>query len=184
MPTATLMEPPLQREGNLLVERYKITVARTAAGGVETAAFDLTSKRIKRIKTIEGNCTATIVSGTTNKVRIANFPLLQQYVIDDIGVTGTDDFNFNAANAYTGTAPAIYTVKITNAASNPDEFQWKKNDGSFSASVQITGAFQALSDGVQIMFTGVNGHTLNDQWIVTAHPLTTDFYLTLKGYGG
>ncbi len=45
----------------------------------------------------------------------------------------------------------------------PDTFQWS-DGGSLSSPVAITGAAQALSDGVDITFTNLTGHTVGDQW--------------------
>lgn len=58
---------------------------------------------------------------------------------------------------------SVYTAKISSAAV-PDQFQWRKDGGAWSAGINITGAAQALTDGVTITFAATTGHTLNDFW--------------------
>jgi hypothetical protein len=71
---------------------------------------------------------------------------------------------------YTGTSVSLYDVKISTAAAT-DKFQWRKNAGSWSAEISITGAAQALSDGLTIKFLATTGHTLTDYWTITAIPV-------------
>jgi len=170
----------IQREGDQGVEYYKVTTTR-ANGRTETKAFDIKTKRIGIVKTVEGPVAAQILSDNKT-VRIQGYPEFPAYVEDASGVTGLEDLA--ASGTYTGTEPATFTVKITNVAASPDQFQWKKNDGSFSSGVGITGAAQTLSDGVQITFSAIDGHTLNDQWVIIANPATNSFYVKLRGIGG
>jgi len=59
-----------------------------------------------------------------------------------------------------------YAVKIT--ATN--KFSWSKNGGAWSQDVTMTGGFQAITDNVQIKFTGGTGYTVGD--VFYNHPLT------------
>jgi hypothetical protein len=80
--------------------------------------------------------------------------------------TGTDDLALSGVyiGGY-GSAPR-YEVEIT-SASNPDLFKWRVNGGAYTSGVAITGADQALSNGVTISFTATTGHTLADKWVIT-----------------
>lgn len=79
--------------------------------------------------------------------------------------SGLDDAT--KGGTYTGTVTATYTV-IIDSTGTPDTFKWKKNSGSFTTGVVITGSAQTLSDGVTITFSATTGHTANDQWVITA----------------
>lgn len=65
--------------------------------------------------------------------------------------------------AGTPTLGCVYTVKISTAAAT-DKFQWRKNGGSWSAEIAVTGAAQSLVDGVTITFAATTGHTQDDLW--------------------
>ena len=82
--------------------------------------------------------------------------------------TGSGLNDATSGGTYTGTVNATYTVIIDSSAASPDTFKWKKNSGSFTTGVVMTGSAQTLSDGVTITFAATDGHTLNDQWVITA----------------
>ncbi|MEW6734529.1 MAG: hypothetical protein AB1489_24605 [Acidobacteriota bacterium] len=165
----------VQRNGDQTVERYEVTISRN-----EKAAVDIKAQRISRIEHVEAPGVANIRSDKKT-VSIGLYPTLPAFTEDNSGVTGTEDLT--PGGTYTGTEPANYTVKITGTGT-PNQFQWKKDNGTFSASANITGSAQALSDGVTITFGSTTGHTLNDQWVITAFPSTSKFYVRLEGYGG
>jgi hypothetical protein len=78
--------------------------------------------------------------------------------IDDITVTGT----------YSGTTDIRYIVDI-NAVGLPDSFRWSNDDGAtYSADTPITGASQALENGLSVTFGNTTGHDLGDNWIISA----------------
>lgn len=85
--------------------------------------------------------------------------------------TGTGLNDATAAGTYTGTdiSTDTYTI-IIQTSSTPDQFEWQKNGGSFTTNVNITGSNQTLTDGVQIKFAATTGHTVGDQWVITATP--------------
>ena len=176
MATTTLVGL-IQRFGDQTVERHKVTISRT-----ENTAIDITANRIARIEVIDGPCIGVVTAASSKVARITSYPMFAEFVVDDINVTGVDDLV--ESGTYTGTEPAYYKVRISSAAASPDEFKWSKNGGTESIAVGITGAAQNLSDGVQITFGTIDGHTLDDYWVVTAHPATTTFYVELSGYGG
>lgn len=79
--------------------------------------------------------------------------------------TGNGLSDLTAAGTYNGTGDATFEVEITVAAAT-DEFRWRKNGGAWSASIAITGAAQALSDGVTVTFAATTGHTAGDAWTI------------------
>ena len=71
---------------------------------------------------------------------------------------------------YTGASDAIYYIKITSAGT-PDQFQWKKDSGSWSSSINITGsyAWQDIAEGLKIAFSATTGHVVNDIWQINVY---------------
>ncbi len=51
-----------------------------------------------------------------------------------------------------------------------DTFSWALNGVTQASLVPITGAAQALADGISVTFGQVNGHTLGDSWFIFANP--------------
>jgi hypothetical protein len=88
--------------------------------------------------------------------------------------TGTGLNDGTSAGTYTGTdiSAVTYTV-IIDGNGTPDTFKWQKGSGSFTTSVNITGGNQTLTDGVQIKFAATTGHTIGDQWVITATPVSS-----------
>lgn len=76
------------------------------------------------------------------------------------------------------------TFKLTINQGGVDTFQWQI-DGAVPVAtfVAITGAFQTLSDGVQIQFVSKTGHKIGDFWDITVFPAITEawhnFYYSL-----
>lgn len=77
--------------------------------------------------------------------------------------TGLNDGVFGAG--FTGVASAYYEVEI-DAVGAPDTFRWRKNGGTWTTGVAITGATQTLDDGQTITFSATTGHTLGDSWAI------------------
>jgi len=76
---------------------------------------------------------------------------------------GLNDVTWGAA--FSGAASADFEVVI-DAIGTPDTFKWRKDGGSWTEDVAITGAAQTLSDGQTITFAATTGHTLTDQWSI------------------
>lgn len=92
----------------------------------------------------------------------------QNYIEDPVyyGFDGTDDLS--VSGTYSGTEDIRYIVEI-DATGTPDTFRWSDDDGAtYTSGVAITGAAQALSNGVSITFGSTTGHNTNDSWIVSA----------------
>ena len=92
--------------------------------------------------------------------------------ISAVVFTGTGLNDATSGGTYTGTnSTAVNYTVIIDGSGVPDTFKWQKTGGAFTNGVAITGAAQTLTDGVQITFANTTGHTLNDQWVITATPI-------------
>lgn len=124
----------------------------TAAGSGYTAGDDLTittggTYGTANVDTVDGSGGVTAVTLLTAG---ANY------------TTGPG----KATSGGTGTG---CTLDITTVAGGTtDTFKWKKNSGSYTTGVALTGSAQALSDGVTITFATTTGHPKNTQWSITA----------------
>ena len=93
------------------------------------------------------------------------------YALGTIGAavflgSGLDDAN--SGGTFTGTTggtPPVYTLEV-DANGIPDTFKWKKNSGSWTSGVSMSGV-HTLSDGVTVLFTNSTGHLIGDQWTIT-----------------
>ena len=91
---------------------------------------------------------------------------------NEVSITGTSGYNgvFAISNVATNTFVISKIFTADDAAGtwekSPNTFKWKKDSGSFTAGVAITGSAQNLQEGVQVTFESNFGHTLNDQWVV------------------
>lgn len=83
-----------------------------------------------------------------------------------VQTTGTGLSDLTWAGTYTGEPNDYWEVEIT-ANGTPDVFRWRKNGGSWTTGVNITGSAQALSDGVTVAFAATVGHTIGDVWTYT-----------------
>ena len=75
--------------------------------------------------------------------------------------TGLNDLTWGLL--YNGAASGYFEVVI-DALATPDTFKWRKNGGSWTNGVAITGSAQTLSDLVTVTFATTTLHTLTDQW--------------------
>lgn len=90
--------------------------------------------------------------------------------------TGSGLNDATSGGSFTGTASAVYTI-IIDGVSTANTFKWKKDSGSYTTGVAITGTAQTLSDGVTVTFGATGGHTLSDQWTVAAQVRTLPYDL-------
>ncbi|MEM0995455.1 MAG: S8 family serine peptidase [Bacteroidota bacterium] len=83
--------------------------------------------------------------------------------------TGLNDLT--VTTEYTGSATDFFTVRIS-ATGATDSYQWAKNGAIFSAATPIPGAGGniALSDGVNVAFAAITGHTNQDLWHIRCQP--------------
>lgn len=74
--------------------------------------------------------------------------------------SGLNDMTF--AGSYTASNAATFDVEIDGLS--PDTFKWRKNSGTYTTGVGITGSYQSLSDGVTVRFGSTTGHTVGNSW--------------------
>lgn len=98
---------------------------------------------------------------------IANYKS-QSFVRRTVG-SGLTDLTITG-NWNTGTVQDVY-FKITGTGS-PNNFQWKKGAaGVWSGNIAMTGAAQAITDGISVTWAATTGHTLNDEFRATTSKL-------------
>lgn len=78
--------------------------------------------------------------------------------------TGLDDLT--VGGAFTGADAATFEIEIT-ATGTPDVIRWRKNAGSWTTGVNLTGSAQALSDGITFTAAATTGHASGDVWTIT-----------------
>ena len=98
-------------------------------------------------------------------INLRNETLIEQPVA--LSVSGLNDIS--TSGTFTGTVSSVYIIEI-DAAAAPDTFKWSKDGAAATTGVSITGVAQTLSDGVSITFAATTGHTVGDNWYVTALP--------------
>lgn len=113
-------------------------------------------------------------------IRSKGFSLIAQGLnnIDTDIFTGSGLNDLTPGGTYLGISTSTFTV-IIDAAGGTDTFKWKKDSGSFTAGVAMTGGAQTLSDGVTVSFAATTGHTANDQWTIRAvsYTMAPDLFL-------
>lgn len=98
--------------------------------------------------------------------------------VSAVAFTGSGLNDCTSSGAYTGTsASATFTVIIDGTGAT-NTFKWKKNSGTYTTGVAMTGSAQTLSDGVAVTFAATAGHTAADQWVIT-----TNVWTALTGSG-
>lgn len=85
--------------------------------------------------------------------------------------SGLNDVTFGGT--YTGTDSVSFTV-VVQTAGTPDTFKWKKNDGSYTTGVAMTGSAQTLSDGVTVTWAATTGHTVADYAVFMSYLYPSD----------
>ena len=104
----------------------------------------------------------------TNDCKYIDFPIFYGVGINDLTANTGRDNNTN-------TKDLRFDIKIDSVSGSADTFKFRKRlntqmgqDTSYGSSITITGAFQTLSDGVQIKFENTTGHEVDDRWVVNA----------------
>ena len=111
---------------------------------------------------------------------------------NQINITGTSNYNgtYTISDVTTNTF-VIQKSFVANDATGtwekiPNTFKWKKDSGSFTTGVSITGSAQDLMEGVQVTFASKYGHTVSNSWaigvsssVTVAHVHYADVF---KGY--
>lgn len=155
-----------------------ITVAdKTAAGKILVSGIecgeDGTTHRYVYLTTAGGTTpvlAATIANndpGQTVTLNLADTAL----ALAIAQTTGSGLNDVTVGGSYTASVAATFTIEITSAAT-PDVFRWKKDSGSWTTGVSVTGSAQTLSDGVTVTFAATTGHTNGNVWTITAPGLS------------
>jgi len=94
------------------------------------------------------------------------------------GLDTTTAFRYHRLKiSVTGSAVQIGVAEVefyegTDSATY-DTFKWKKDSGSFTAGVRMTGVNQTLQDGISVKFTAITGHAMSAQWVFSVTKITT-----------
>jgi hypothetical protein len=86
-------------------------------------------------------------------------------ILAPVRISGSGLNDITSGGTYTGASGASFTIAI-DSVGGTDTFQWQKGSGSATTLVAMTGAPQALSDGVTITWAATTGHTLGDAWSI------------------
>jgi len=97
---------------------------------------------------------------------VFNFPVFTGSGLNDI----------HLVSAFTGNVGTTYTITIDSVGAT-DTFSWVCSSGGSGTMVPMTGGRQILNNGVAVAFEMTTGHTLNDQWVYTAIPVTMETLL-------
>lgn len=92
---------------------------------------------------------------------------------------GLNDATFNGVYGTTGTA--TFTVEI-DGTGTPDTFRWRKNSGSWTSLVAITGGAQTLSDSITVTFGATTGHTATNSWTFTVGSTSSTYQVGGPGF--
>ena len=172
---------------NFSVEVCKTTKSHASTGVVYVdminnmaASFRTTGDaRFDGDVVIGGNLT---ILGTSASTDVNSLNVEDPYIFlgagDSIGTvnfsgSGLNDVTFHGL--FEGTASTTYYVKIDGTGS-PDTYSWSKDNFSSTEAtgVSITGAEQALDNGIKVKFNATSGHTSADTWNGVANPANID----------
>lgn len=92
---------------------------------------------------------------------------------------GLNDATFNGV--YDTTSTATFTVEI-DSTGTPDTFRWRKDSGSWTSAVSITGSAQALSNSITVTFGATTGHTATNSWVFTTASSSSTYQLGGPGF--
>ena len=144
------------------------TATNATAPTNDTAIFQVGSFSL--LSGVAADTLGSVQRGFASTLNLDTLPS----VIEPAIFTGSGLNNMTSVGTYTGTAEsAVYEVQIDSTGAT-DTFRWRRDGGSYTTGVAITAGNQTLSDGVQVFFASVGGHTLNDRWVVIAHNADTD----------
>lgn len=111
---------------------------------------------------------------------------------NQINITGTSNYNgtYTISDVTTNTFVIQKNFVADDGAGTwekiPNTFKWRKDSGSWTTGVSITGTAQNLQDGVQVTFASKYGHTTTDSWSVGVSSSVTvshvHFADVFKGY--
>ncbi len=92
---------------------------------------------------------------------------------------GLNDATFGGVYGTTGTA--TFDVEI-DGTGTPDTFRWRKDGGSWTSLVAITGGAQTLSNSITVTFGATTGHTATNSWTFTTASTSSSYQLGGPGF--
>jgi len=92
--------------------------------------------------------------------------MLWTCTVPSVAFTGSGLNDASSGGTCTANTASLYEVVIDSAVASPDTFKWRKDGGSWTTGVSMTGSPQTLTDGVTITFKATDGHTLTDAWAI------------------
>lgn len=113
----------------------------------------------------ELNVTGTVVVGDGTADTELSFTNETGTAVYLGGQSGLNDLTLTGL--YTDTDAATFDIEIDGTGS-PDTFMWRKNGGTWTTDVDITGSAQLLSDGISATFASTTGHKKKDAWLAGA----------------
>lgn len=102
-------------------------------------------------------------------IDLSTFPT----VLEPVVFEGTGLNDLTGGGTYSGTSVVVYEVEI-DATGTPDTIKRRKDGGSFTTGIALTGAAQTLGDGLTFTAAATTGHTLGDRWLFIAHAADTE----------
>ncbi len=130
---------------------------------------------------VEAPVTAAItaqadVGGTHTKMTTGTTPADGSTVV----ITGTTayDGTYVTSSTVLNTSFNIEIVFVSDEATgtweqSPNTFQWKKDSGSYTTGVSMTTALSEITEGVEMSWDALVGHTSGDTWTITVSAVVT-----------
>lgn len=102
--------------------------------------------------------------------------------------TGSGINDVTVGGTFSGAATSYVDI-IIDAAGTPDTFKWRRDGGSYTTGVSITGSAQTLEVGITVTFAATTGHILADAWSVSITPSSQYYFnstgiFTTRNYAG
>jgi hypothetical protein len=140
-----------------------VTCNLTCKGG-KTISYRYSAGRLTDMQFLDTTFTGDAVfesppastGGLAYYNRLDLLPVTASAVLNDLVVGGrSTDY---------GATVRAFIVEI-DGTGTPNTFKWSNDNGAtYTSGVAITGAYQALANGVQVKFAGTSGHTMGDNW--------------------
>jgi len=129
------------------------------------------------IEAVVSGSITIMASGANTTITSAGHPLANGNIVNISGTTSYNgEFTVSAVTTDTFSITATFVADDgTGAWEKLNTFKWKKDSGTYTTGVAITGAAQTLQEGVQITFGAKFGHIAADVWaIAISGSITTD----------
>ena len=153
---------------------------------ISTSYVDLDLNVKVRFKTIVGKQNGDTFVFDAYKGHLVNFmstPYLSAAVPGAANAVG-DPRTPTVSGTYLGRKPATFTLKIGDGTCTTSctQFQWKMNDGPYSALTPITSGLMDLAEGVKVQFGITSGYKNGNTYTITASHLPTTVMRPVNGW--